>query len=93
MRRGYAARASFCVVVAHVGLSATSGRDSAQTQMNGAQFTMHGAAPVSGALFGTSVNGGTVSRLTLSAKQPLYSFECLAQIGQCGFAVWTESTS
>ena len=70
----------------HVGLSATSGWGSAQTQMNGAQFTMPGAAPVSGASFGTSVNGGTVSRWTLSAKQPLYNPERRAQSAQLDIA-------
>jgi outer membrane protein len=70
----------------HLGLSATSGWGSAQNQMNGAQFTMPGAAPVSGASFGTSVTGGTVSRWTLSAKQPLYNPERRAQSAQLDIA-------
>jgi outer membrane protein len=63
----------------NVGLSASTGWASAQSQMNGAQFAMPGFAPVSGASFGTSVNGGTTTRLALNAKQPLYNPERRAQ--------------
>lgn len=63
----------------NVDLSASTGWASAQSQMNGAQFAMPGFAPVSGASFGTSVNGGTTTRLALNAKQPLYNPERRAQ--------------
>lgn len=69
-----------------VGLSASAGWASAQTQMNGAQFSMPGAAPVSGAGFGTSVNGGSATRWTLNARQPLYSRERQAQSAQLDLA-------
>lgn len=70
----------------HLGLSASLGWASAQSQMNGAQFAMPGSAPVSGASFGTSVNGGTASRWALNAKHPLYNAERRAQSAQLGIA-------
>lgn len=63
----------------NLGLSASAGWANGQSQMNGAQFAMPGFAPVSGASFGTSVNGGTTTRLALNAKQPLYNPERRAQ--------------
>ncbi len=68
----------------NVGLSASAGWASAQSQMNGAQFAMPGSAPagVSGASFGTSVSGGTVTRWALNAKQALYNPERRAQSAQ-----------
>jgi outer membrane protein len=54
--------------------------------MNGAQFAMPGAAPVSGASFGTSVNGGTTTRSALSARQALYNPERRAQSAQLELA-------
>lgn len=70
----------------HLGLSASGGWSSAQSQMNGAQFAMPNSSPVSGASFGTSVNGGAATRWTLHAKQPLYSLERRAQSKQLGIA-------
>jgi len=58
-----------------VGLSASAGWANAQSQMNGAQFMMPGSSPLTGAGFGTSVNGGTATRWTLSARQALYNPE------------------
>lgn len=69
-----------------VALSASTGWASAQTQMNGAQFAMPGSAPVDGASFGTSVNGGTAKRWTLMAKQALYNLERRAQSRQLNIA-------
>jgi outer membrane protein len=69
-----------------LGLSATGGWASAQSQMNGAQFAMPPSDPISGASFGTSVNGGTTTRWALNAKQPLYNPERRAQSAQLGIA-------
>lgn len=66
----------------NLGLSASAGWANGQSQMNGAQFAMPGSAPVSGASFGTSVNGGTATRWALNARQPLYSPERRAQVAQ-----------
>ncbi len=67
-----------------VGLSASAGWASAQSQMSGAQFTMPGQAPVGGASFATSVNGGSGSatRWALNARQALYNPERRAQTEQ-----------
>lgn len=65
-----------------VGLSASAGWANGQSQMNGAQFTMPGAAPVGGASFATSVNGGTATRWSLNARQALYNPERRAQSAQ-----------
>jgi outer membrane protein len=69
-----------------VGLSASAGWAGAQSQMNGAQFSMPGSAPVTGAGFGTSVNGGSATRWTLSARQALYNPERRAQSAQLDIA-------
>lgn len=69
-----------------VGLSASAGWANAQSQMNGAQFVMPGSSPVTGAGFGTSVNGGTATRWTLSARQALYNPERQAQSAQLDIA-------
>lgn len=69
-----------------VGLSASAGWGSAQSQMNAAQFAMPGAAPILGASFGTSVNAGTVTRWSLNARQALYNPERLAQSSQLRLA-------
>ena len=66
----------------YLGMSASAGWGSAQSQMSAAQFAMPGAAPVGGASFATSVNGGSTTRWTLAAKQPLYSPERRAQSAQ-----------
>lgn len=65
-----------------VGLSASAGWANGKSQMNGAQFTMPGAAPVGGASFATSVNGGTATRWSLNARQALYNPERRAQSAQ-----------
>lgn len=67
-------------------VTASAGWASAQSQMNGAQFTMPNSGPVSGASFGTSVNGGTASRWSFNAKQPLYNPERRAQSAQLDMA-------
>ena len=69
-----------------LGVSASAGWASAQSQMNGAQFAMPGAAPVSGAAFGTSVQGGAATRWAVSAKQALYNRERRAQSAQLDIA-------
>ena len=69
-----------------VGLSASAGWANAQSQMNGAQFVMPGSSPLTGAGFGTSVNGGTATRWTLSARQALYNPERQAQSAQLDIA-------
>lgn len=69
-----------------LGMSASAGWASAQSQMNGAQFAMPGAAPVSGAAFSTSVQGGAATRWAVSAKQALYNRERRAQSAQLDIA-------
>ena len=69
-----------------VGLSASAGWASAQSQMNGAQFSMPGSAPVTGAGFGTSISGGSSTRWSLSARQALYNRERQAQSAQLDIA-------
>lgn len=66
----------------NLGLSASAGWANGLSQMNGAQFAMPGSAPVRGASFGTSVQGGTATRWALNARQPLYSPERRAQAAQ-----------
>jgi len=58
-----------------VGLSASAGWAGGETRMNGAQFSAPGFGTSNGVSFGTSVNGGTATRWTLGARQPLYSAE------------------
>ncbi|MEY3487701.1 MAG: hypothetical protein RL075_1706 [Pseudomonadota bacterium] len=63
-----------------LGLSASAGAASANSQMEGAQFAAPPAFPAtSGASFATSVNGGTSTRWALNARQPLYNVERQAQ--------------
>jgi outer membrane protein len=63
-----------------LGLSASAGAASANSQMEGAQFAAPPAFPAtSGASFATSVNGGTATRWALNARQPLYNIERQAQ--------------
>lgn len=69
-----------------LGVSASAGWASAQSQMNGAQFAMSGGVPVSGASFGTSVQGGAVTRWAVSAKQVIYNRERRAQGAQLDIA-------
>lgn len=71
-----------------VGLSASAGRASGETRMNGAQFSApdFGATPITGASFGTSVEGGTATRWTLGARQPLHDAQRRAQGRQLNLA-------
>lgn len=62
-----------------VQLSASAGRSSAQTAMDGAQFSAPGFGQSNGVSFGTSVNNGSATGWSLSARQPLYSAERSAQ--------------
>jgi len=63
-----------------VGLTASAGHASANSQMNGAQFAAPPNFPAtSGVAFATSVQGGTATRWVLSARQPLYNAERSAQ--------------
>lgn len=65
-----------------LGLSASAGWASAQSQMNGAQFSALTSGLSDKANFGTSVNGGTATRWALNAKQALYNPERQAQSRQ-----------
>jgi outer membrane protein len=71
----------------NVGLSAAAGWSSANSRMDGAQFS---APPPfgtsSGVAFGTSVEGGTATRWTLGIKQPLHDATRSAQGRQLGIA-------
>ena len=60
-------------------LSASAGRSSAQTAMDGAQFSAPGFGQSNGVSFGTSINNGSATGWSLSARQPLYSAERSAQ--------------
>ncbi len=65
-----------------VALTAGAGRMSSDTSMSGAQFSAPGFGQSSGVAFDTSVTNGSMTRYTLSAKQPLISRERLAQSRQ-----------
>ena len=69
-----------------VGLSTSAGWASAQSQMNGAQFSALQSGLSDRANFGTSINGGSSTRWTLSAKQALYNRERQAQSAQLDLA-------
>ncbi len=56
-----------------VGLTASAGLASNQTEVQGAQFTAPGLGTSSGVGFSTSINGGTAARFALQASQPLYN--------------------
>ena len=60
-------------------LGGTAGRMSAENAMEGVQFSAPGFGQSNGVSFGTSVNHGTSTRWTLSARQPLYNTERSAQ--------------
>lgn len=70
----------------YLGLSASLGWASAQSQMNGAQFVALNSGMSDKANFGTSVNGGVATRWTLNAKQPLFNPERRAQSAQLDIA-------
>lgn len=60
-------------------LGGTAGRMRAENAMEGAHFSAPGFGQSNGVSFGTSVNQGTSTRWTLSARQPLYNTERSAQ--------------
>ena len=60
-------------------LSGTAGVMSNDTRMTGAQFSAPGFGESTGVGFGTSVHGGSSTRLTLQARQPLWNPERVAQ--------------
>jgi outer membrane protein len=62
-----------------VGLTASVGVASSQTDTQGAQFSAPGFAQSNGVGFSTSVNNGTSGRWTLAAAMPLYNPERRAQ--------------
>jgi outer membrane protein len=72
--------------------SATVGAMSADTRMQGAQFTAPGFGQSNGVSFGTSASAATSTRWSLQAKQALYSPERQAQQSQlhqaAGVAEW-----
>ena len=71
----------------NVGLSASVGLASNQTEVTGAQFSAPGLGSSTGVGFNTSVNNGTASRWAVSAVQPLYNPERRAQQQQLGLSV------
>lgn len=62
--------------------SATVGAMSADTRMQGAQFSAPGFGQSTGVFFATSASAATSTRWSLQAKQPLYSPERQAQQAQ-----------
>lgn len=72
--------------------SATVGAMSAESRMQGAQFTAPGFGQSNGVSFGTSASAATSTRWSLQAKQALYSPERQAQRAQlqqaAGVAEW-----
>ncbi len=69
-----------------VGLSAAAGRSSADSRMEGAQFSAPGFGQSTGVDFATSINGGTATRWSLGIKQPLLDATRSAQSRQLGIA-------
>lgn len=78
-----------------LGLSVSAGHASGESRMNGAQFSapafteMGLTGPVNQASFGTSVQGGTATRWSLGARQPLYDAQRRAQSRQLNVAADT----
>lgn len=72
--------------------SATVGAMSADSRMQGAQFSAPGFGQSNGVSFGTSAHAATSTRWSLQARQPLYSPERRAQQAQlqqaAGVAEW-----
>lgn len=75
-------------------LSGTAGAGSAQTRMDGAQFSAPGLGTSSGVNFATSVNHGTLARWGVVAQQPLFNrqrsagsrqLELQADMGETGW--------
>lgn len=69
-----------------VGISGAVGIMSADTRMTGAQFSAPGFGESTGVGFGTSVHGGTSTRLAVQARQPLWNPERDAQAQQLNIA-------
>jgi len=67
-------------------LSASAGRMTGETEMTGAHFSAPGLGQSDGVGFATSVNNGTSTRWTLSARQPLFNLERRAQSRQLEIA-------
>lgn len=67
-------------------LSASAGRMTGETEMTGAHFSAPGLGESDGVGFATSINNGTSTRWTLSARQPLFSLERKAQSRQLEIA-------
>jgi len=70
-----------------VGLSASVGIGTSETETRGAQFSAPGLGTSTGVGFNTSINGGTAGRWAVSAVQPLYNPERRAQQQQLGLSV------
>lgn len=66
----------------NVNLTALTGSMSYNTAVSGAQFYAPGMGTYNGANFNTSINNGFVNRYTVSANQPIYNRERLAQSRQ-----------
>ncbi len=62
-----------------VAMTASAGVASSDTEMRGARFSAPGMGQSNGVDFGTSVHGGTATRIALQASQPLYHPERRAQ--------------
>lgn len=62
-----------------LGMTTAAGWGHGESQMRGAQFSAPGMGTNNGVDFGTSVNGGTATRVALQASQPLYDPERRAQ--------------
>lgn len=67
-------------------LSGSAGVMSNDSRMTGAQFSAPGFGDSTGVGFGTSVHGGTSTRVALQARQPLWSPERNAQTQQLNIA-------
>lgn len=65
-----------------VGVNAAVGVMRADTRMTGAHFSAPGFGEATGVGFGTSIHGGTSSRLAVQARQPLWNPERDAQSQQ-----------
>lgn len=76
-----------------VGITGAAGVMSADTRMTGAQFSAPGFGESTGVGFGTSVRGGTSTRLAVQARQPLWNPERTAQEKQLNLAADTATLS
>ena len=63
----------------HVGLTASVGIATSETDAQGAQFSAPGLGQSNGVAFSTSVNNGTSGRWAIAAAMPLYNPERRAQ--------------